>query len=389
MIQLIFDEKIKESPTLKFAQIARELNRQNKEIISLGLGEPGFDPPKDIKKAMIDSINSNLGKYSPSSGLYELRKLISEKLKKENNIITSPNNIVVTPGAKQALLLALMSILEPGDEVINISPSYVSYIPEIKIAEPKSVVKNIALQRNNFKLDKQAIKENITAKTKLIIINTPHNPTGKMFDKDEIDFIADICYRNNIFIISDEIYELLNFSEKKHISIGSYKKISEKVITINGFSKAYAMTGWRIGYLNAPQKIYNKCIKIQQHINTNTCNFVQYAAIAALKNDKSHINKFNLEIKEKEQILLNVFKDEIIKYTRAEGGFFAFLDISKLNISSNDFSSNLIKKHLVATTPGIAFGNEWDDHIRISMVTDVESFKIGVNFIKEYSYKLR
>lgn len=386
---MIFDEKITDSPTLKFAEVARKMNKKGIPIISLGLGEPDFETPEHIKSATIKALQDGYGRYSSVPGIYGLRQKICDKLKNENNIVTAPENIIVTPGAKQAIVLSLMAILKPFDEVINLTPSYVSYVPDIKIAEPSAVIKNIPLRKKDYGLDFERISSAITSKTKVIMINTPHNPTGRMLSREELNFIRKIAIENKIFVISDEIYELLNFSKKKHYSIAAFDGMKELTVTVNGFSKAFAMTGWRIGYAVLPDSLCNKVLKLQQHINTNTCTFIQYGALAALSGSAEHIVDYNTKLRNSAEILeSHLGKTNRIFFVKPEGGFFAFLDISSSGLKSNDFSIKLLEKYHVATTPGIAFGEEWDGFIRISMATNTRDFQNGVNYIVKFLEEL-
>lgn len=383
---MIFEKEITDSLTLKFAEVARCLNREGVKIISLGLGEPDFPTPNHIIEATYQAMLSGFTKYSDPMGLFELRKKIAYSLISSNNIQVKPDNIIITPGAKQAILFALMSILKPGDEIINITPSYVSYNPCIKIAEPKSYIIEIPLNKKDLRLPIEKIKKVITPKTKAILLNSPNNPTGKIFSYEEIETIVNIAKKYNIFIISDEIYSLFNYSGEKTISPASFPGMEDLVITINGFSKSYSMTGWRIGYAVFPDKLREKFFKLQQHINTNTCTFVQKGAIAALDGDKDYIMIYNNKLKERAMIINYVLKSQsIVGYVLPKGGLFAFLNISKSGMNSNDFAANLIEEKHVATTPGIAFGKDWDDYIRISLATNKEDIYLGIKLICDFA----
>ena len=252
---MIFEKEITDSLTLKFAEVATSLNREGIKIISLGLGEPDFPTPDHIIKATYQAMISGFTRYSNPMGLLELRKKIAYSLMSSNNIHVKPDNIIITPGAKQAIFFALMSILEPSDEIINITPSYVSYNPCIKIAEPKPCTIEIPLNKKDLSIPIEEIKKAVTSKTKAILINSPNNPTGKIFSYEEMETIVNIAKKYKIFIISDEIYNLLNYSGEKTISPASFKGVEDLIITINGFSKAYSMTGWRIGYAVFPEKL--------------------------------------------------------------------------------------------------------------------------------------
>jgi len=376
---------IRDSATLKFSELAKEKNRRKEKIISLGIGEPMFDTPPEIVEATYDAMKKGYTKYSDPLGLVELRELIKDKLLKDNGIDVSIDNIVVTPGAKQALSLALMALLEPNDEVINITPCYVSYIPQIKIAEPSAVIHNIDLDKHDHSLDRGKIKKAFNKKTKAIIINSPHNPTGKMLERDEIGFLARLVKGTGCYVVSDEIYEKLNFSGMRHYSIGAVKEIKDKAITINGFSKAFSMTGWRIGYLAAPKELIKAISRLQQHLNTNTCTFIQKGACSAFSLNEDYPKAYNSALKERESLLVEMVKsNSALRLVRPAGGLFAFLDISGASHGSDRFSARLLDRKNVAVIPGVSFGENWDDHVRISLVAQTDEFREGMRRIDEF-----
>lgn len=380
---------VKDSDTLKFGQLVREKKQKGEKIISLGLGEPNFNTPSPVIESTYEALRAGWTRYSDPLGLEELRDLIRNKLKAENNIETSKENIAVTPGAKNALFLTLMALLEPFDEVITISPCYVSYVPQIKLAEPNAVIKNVDLTKNDFSINWTQLEEKICEKTKAILLNFPHNPTGKMISIKELQRLIDIIGKENCYIISDEIYEKLNFSGFLHNSIGSFTNIKDRVITINGFSKAFAMTGWRIGYLVANSDIIKIVSKLQQHINTNTCTFVQKGACTTFLMDLNFLNTFNDQLKKNASFMLKVFgSNEKIHLTPPQGGLFSFLNISKTGMTSSEFRGELLIKKGVVVTPGIAFGKNWDDHVRITLGVDENEFQEGIRLIDEFTKEI-
>jgi|TARA_Y100000294_G_scaffold30087_1_gene25391 aspartate aminotransferase len=380
-----FSPEITRSLTLEFAKLAREKNLRGDRIVSLGLGEPGFATPDSIVKATIEALNTGYTRYSNSKGLIELRELISEKLISENQIETDPRNIIVTPGAKQALLLSLMATLSPYDEVINFTPCYVSIVPQIKIAEPTSKIHNIDFNKDDFSINWGLFKKKINSKTKTIIINSPNNPTGKMFSNNDFLQFIEIVRSYECYILSDEIYEKLIFDNINHISPGAFKEIQDRVITINGFSKSCSMTGWRIGYVNAEEKTINRIERLQQHMNTNTATFIQKGACEAFKIDNGYLKEYNFGLKRKVLYLENTLaKSQKISFVPPKGSFFAFLNIGKSGLSSDNFATELLGRKGVAVTPGIAFGANWDDHIRISMAVDYKEFVEGIDLIYEF-----
>jgi len=374
-------KEIKYSITLKFAELARQKNRNGENIISLGIGEPMFDTPKEIVDETISAINNGYTRYSNSSGLIELRTSIAEKFILDNKINIDPENIVVTPGAKQAMLLSLMSILEPGDEVINFTPCYVSYVPQVKIAEPTAIIHNIDLNKNDFTIDWEFFSKIINNKTKAVIINSPNNPSGKMFSNEDYLELIKRIENFNCYLLSDEIYEKFIIGEVKHISPGSIENIKNRVITINGFSKTFSMTGWRIGYLAAPEEIRHRIVKLAQHINTNTVTFIQKGVCNAYKINNYGLENFNKSLRKKVDFMLKVLPNVFLP---PDGGIFSLLNIRNTGFDSDSFATQLLNEHNVAVTPGIGFGHNWDDHVRLSMVINSKQFFKGINLINDF-----
>ena len=382
---MILSSEVSKKLTLKFSKLAREYNSKRKKIISLGLGEPDINTPKAIIDSTVKALKNGYTKYSNFNGIFELRKHLSKKLIIENKIQSSPDQIIITAGSKQACAFALMALLKPRDEVICFNPCYVSYIPQIKLAEPKCKIKILDLNKSDFKINFDLLKKSINNKTKIIIINSPNNPTGSMLSKNDFIQISNLIKNKKIYLISDEIYEKLNFGKNKHFSPGSIKEISEKVITINGFSKVFAMTGWRLGYLSANKEIVDKISIINQHINSNTNTFIQKGAVNSYNINKKFIEKFRKDLKIKSKYLNLILNQKYhCNLIMPEGGFFAFLDISSMNILSDEFAYNLLKKYNVAVTPGIIFGKNWNKYIRISMSTDLKEFKKGIDLLGKF-----
>jgi len=376
--------EIKDSITLKFAELARQKNKDGEKIISLGIGEPEFETPNEIIDKTISAMNNGFTRYSNSRGLFELRKSLADKFNIENGILIDPENIVVTSGAKQAMVLSLMSILEPNDEVINFSPSYVSYVPQIKIAEPKAIIHNFDLSKTDFSVDWELFSQIVNKKTKAIIINSPNNPSGKMFTQKDFSQLVKIIEKNNCYLLSDEIYEKFIIGDINHISPGSFESIKDYVITINGFSKSFSMTGWRVGYLSANKSIVKNIVKLVQHINTNTVTFIQKGLCNAYKTNNPGLKKFNHSLRAKVDYMLNTFTNE---FSPPNGGIFSFLNINNTGLDSDEFATQLLSKYNVAVTPGIGFGNNWDDHIRISLVIDDNAFFEGIDCINDFILK--
>ncbi len=379
-----FPKNISESIESKFSKIAKK--KDQKKIISLGLGEPDFKTPPKIIKALNVGIKKGYTKYSNPMGFENLRYEISKKLRKENKISASPSEIIITLGAKMALSLCLQTILNKNETIINITPCYPSYIPQIFIAEQKCKLINFDLNKKNYSIDFKSLEKTINRyRAKIILINFPNNPTGKILSKNECNKLAKLIFKKKLIAISDEVYDLLNFTNKKIISIGSYKKIANQVITINSFSKSFAMTGWRIGYMVAKNKMMNKICKMQQHVVTNIPGFIQYAALAAIKLNKKHIKNYKVILNNNFNYLIKkINKISYLKYSPSNGGLFIFVNISKLKIKSDKFCSEFLKKTNVATTPGIYFGKKWDDHVRISLAANEKVFRKGANLFEKF-----
>ena len=338
---MYFSREVGESLTYKFAQTANEMRAQGREIISLGLGEPDFETPQYVKDATIAAMNGGFTHYSATQGLPELRKLIAEDYNKNHGCAFTMNDVIVTPGIKASVYFALCALLEPEDEVIMITPYYVSYPAMVKLAEPNAKITYVKLNKD-FTLNINDLVNAITPKTKVLLINSPHNPTGMVLSKDETEAIVDLVKRHNIYVVADEVYEKLVYDGQKHYSFADYTEIKDKVIVCNGYSKSHAMTGWRLGFAIGNPEIIKKMNKLQQHINTNTCTFIQKGACSIYVNEPTHIAPYVNELQNR----IGYFNKEMNKLEYANGhapkaGFFYFVDISKTGLDSNTFCSNL------------------------------------------------
>jgi aspartate aminotransferase len=363
-------KNITESATIRISNLANELKNKGKDIISFSLGEPDFNTPGHIVDAAKASLDRGETHYTPSPGIPELRRAIAEKLKTDNNIDTKAGNIIVTPGAKQAIFEVMLSMLQEGDEAVIFDPAWVSYDPCVKLAGAKTVWARTT-RDNGF--TPIGPGDYITNRTKLIVLNSPCNPTGGVYGKSTIKEIADLAVDKNIMVLSDEIYEKIIY-DKEHISIGSLDNMQDLTITVNGFSKAYAMTGWRLGYVNAPKEIYEQMVKLHSHSVSQATSFVQYAGIAALQGDQTCVQNMVLEFRERRDLLINGLEKLGIKCTRPDGAFYAFADVSKYG-SGEAVAEVLLNKAFVATTPGSAFGEAGNNFIRISYATSQERIK--------------
>lgn len=381
-----FEKEVGESLTYKFAQAAGEMRAQGREIISLGLGEPDFETPDYVMEATMEAMKNGFTHYSATQGLLELRELIVKDCNKSYDADYTLNDVIVTPGIKAAVYFALAAILEPGDEVILISPYYVSYPAMVKLAEPTAKIVSVTLTKE-FKLDTDTLSRAFNSKTKAILVNTPNNPTGMIFSKEEVELIIKLAKKNDAYIISDEVYEKLIYSGSQHTSFGNYPDIKDKLIIANGYSKSHAMTGWRLGYAIGAHDIIVKMNKLQQHINTNTCTFIQKGACSIYKNEPVHIASYVKKLEQR----INYFDDELnkldyISAIRPKAGFFYFVNISPTGTDSNSFCADLLKKTGIASTPGIAFGSEWDSYVRFSIALPMEMLERAVGLFKEYRF---
>ena len=387
---------IEESSTLAMAKKSRELISKGKNIINLSLGEPDFNTPNFIKNAAQKAIDNNYSKYTPVPGYQELREVISKKFKRDNKLNYKSNQIVCSTGAKQSLMQLFLSILNPKDEIIICAPYWVSYYQMIKFAKAKPIIINTRIE-NDFKIQPDDLKKHLSKKTKAFLINSPCNPTGAVYNKKELKKIAEILKRfPNTIVISDEIYEHINFTNKKNESIGQFLSTDKQVVTINGLSKGFAMTGWRLGYIGAPNNIANACIKIQGQFTSGTSSITQRAAISALSRKPDFTKKMNNEFMKRRDMAVKILeKIPKIKFNIPEGAFYIFIDFSyyfnkkfnSVKIKNNDnLSMYLINNAEVATVSGSAFGNK--ECIRISIASSKKEIKEALIRINDALKKL-
>ena len=373
---------IKLSKTAELLAKINYMKKQGETVYQMTAGEPDFDTPDVIKFACIDALKNGKTKYIPASGLPELKQEIVKKFA-NNGIKTSVENIVISTGARCSLFEAIASIVSTGDEVIIFSPYWLSYTEMIKSIGAKPVIVETRMD-NGFMPLRNDLEKVISNNTKLIILNSPNNPTGTVYNLETLQMIADIAVQNHIMVISDEIYEKLIYSDVKHISIASLSEaIADLTITINGFSKTYAMTGWRLGYLNAPLKIAKKISALQSHITGNSTSFVQYGALAALKGFADKNVYFMVEEFYKRRNLLCSLLQEIprIKFFIPEGAFYVWVDISDLKILADDFSDRLLEEEKLAVMPGTDFGSPF--HIRLSFACSESNIKEAIYHLEK------
>ena len=361
-------ERVEESATLKSSKRAKNLINQGIDIINFTLGEPDFDTPKNITDATYDAMKRGETHYSPGAGIPELRQAIADKLVNENGIPTTANDVMVTPGAKLAIFEAMMTLIEDGDEVLLFDPSWVSYDACIKMAGGETVWVPTDADKNYGPAGD--LSEYVTDKTKMIVINTPCNPTGSVYEKSQLKEIADLAIDHDFLVMSDEMYEKIIY-DKKNYSIASFDNMYERTITINGFSKAYAMTGWRLGYMNAPSNIFQSLEKIQSHTISNVTTFIQYGGHEALVGPQDELHKMQAAFKERRNVLVEGLRKLGLKCPMPDGAFYAYPDISEFG-TSEEITDRLLDEAHVAVSPGIAFGESGKDNIRISYAASVE-----------------
>ena len=379
------------SATLGMAAKTRELKAEGKDIIGLSLGEPDFDIPDFIKEAAIEAIQQNYSKYTPIDGYLELREAICEKFKRDNNLSYKPSQIVVSTGAKQCLANVALAMLNPGDEVIFPAPYWVSYKEIAKMAGGVPIEVHTTIE-NNFKITPTQLEAAITSKTKMVWFNTPCNPSGSIYSKDELEALAVVLrIHPHIFILSDEIYEYINFTNERVTSVAEIDSLYERTITVNGMSKAFAMTGWRIGYMGAPEWIAKACAKVQGQVTSGANAIAQRASIAALKAPKSKIQYMVDEFKRRRDLVLELLNEiEGFKLNIPEGAFYVFPDISsffgktlrgRIINNATDFSLYLLEEAMVATVTGEAFGDA--NCIRFSYAASEKDLREAIRRIKE------
>ncbi len=380
---------IKPSATLEITAKAKMLKAKGMDVIGFGAGEPDFDTPREIKTALYEAVADGFVYYTPPAGIMELREEITEKLDLDNNLKYDPETqIIVTPGAKQALYEAVMAIVNPGDEVLIPEPWWVSYVPMVQLAGGKPVFIPTT-EEKNFQLEAKAIKKGISKKTKAIILNSPNNPTGAVMNAYDLKEIAEVCKENNLIAISDEIYEHLTYGARHH-SIASFKDMKERTITVNGFSKAYSMTGWRLGYAAGPEDIIKAMTKLQAHSISNATSFVQKAGVVALQSSQRSIEEMVTEFKKRRNTVVKMLNDiPDISCIKPQGAFYAFPNFSKYMKDSFKLTDYLLTKANVAVVPGKAFGEGGEGFIRISYATSMDNLIKGVERIEGALKKLR
>ena len=384
--------EISPSLTLAITAKAKKMKAEGIDVIGFGAGEPDFNTPKNIQRAAIKAIEAGQTRYTAASGIIELKEAVVNKFKKDNNLTYKTSQIIISTGAKQCLANIFQAILNPGDEVLIGAPYWVSYPELVQLADGVPTFVDTE-ESNSFKLTIEALEKAVTKKTKAMILNSPNNPTGTAYTKEELEKIAAFAQKHDIIIISDEIYEKLLYGESGHISIASLSEDAyNRTIVINGVSKAYAMTGWRIGYAAASEKITSLMSNIQSHTTSNPCSISQYASVEALNGDQSEVEKMKQEFKKRRDFMVDKINSiNNLSCVKPEGAFYVMVNISKVLNKEVDgkiikdsltFSDLLLEKEKVAVIPGIAFGV--DDFIRLSYATSMENIEKGLNRIEDF-----
>lgn len=377
---------IGESVTLGITSKAKKMKSEGIDVVGLAAGEPDFDTPQFIKDAAVIALREGFTKYTPSSGTIELREAISKKFKADNGLDYAPSQIVVSNGAKHSLNNVFQVICEKGDEVIVPVPYWLSYPAMIKMAEAKPVFVETSAA-NGFLLTESSLKSRISSKTRCLILNSPSNPTGAVYDRDTMEMIARLAVKHDFIVVSDEIYEKLIYDGKKHYSIASFgKDIYDRTITVNGVSKSYSMTGWRIGYAAGPKAVMDTIANLQSHAASNPSSISQRSALAAITGDQSFIDAMRKEYeKRRDYMVSRISKFGNMTCVKPEGAFYLFCDIAGLKMGSIKAATLLLEEAKVAVIPGGPFGA--DSYIRLSFATSMDEIKKALDRIEEWVKK--
>jgi aspartate aminotransferase len=371
------------SLTLSIDSKAKAMKAEGIDVCGFGAGEPDFDTPEHIKQACIAALEAGFTKYTPSAGLPELRQAIAEKLEADNQISYRPSQIVVSSGAKHSCYNAILATCQPGDEVLIPSPYWVSYPDMVRLAGAEPVIVQTT-ERNGWKMRASDFENAMTPRTKMLILNSPGNPTGAVYTREELEGIVEVAAEEDIYILSDEIYEKLVYDDAKHVSVASLSPEAYGLtITVNGFSKAYAMTGWRLGYMAAPEAVAKAVDNIQSHSTSNPCSFAQKGAVAALKGDQQTLADMRDEFSMRRDYMYDrITKIPNITAVKPQGAFYILVNISQLGLSSQNFADRLLSKANVAVVPGAAFGD--DRTVRLSYATSIDVIKKGLDRFQDF-----
>lgn len=368
---------------------ASELQSQGRSVIPFYIGRPDFDTPEHIKQAAKDALDAGLTTYTSNYGLIELRKAIARKLTRDNAIQTDPHKeIIVTVGTNEAISMTMLGLLDPGDEVIIPDPMWPHYLYCAALAGAR-VLSLPLLESNKFQPDPDTLKKLITPRTRMIVLNSPHNPTGMVIQEDILKAIIQIIEKHDLMLLSDEIYEHILYDSAQHISPGSFEEIRERTITVNGFAKAYSMTGWRLGYVAANPTIINSLIRVHQYTTSSATSFAQAGGIVALDGPQDCVKEMVAQFAQRRSVLIEgLHKIPGLSCVKPSGAFYAFPNISRLSSDSMQAASDLLEHTGVALVPGSTFGNYGEGHVRISYACSIEDIEKGIQRMRDHWNKV-
>jgi aspartate aminotransferase len=376
------------SLTLAIDAKAKQMKAEGQDVVGFGAGEPDFDTPQHIKDAAIQALNAGFTKYTPSSGIPELRQAIADKFKRENGLAYKPSQVIVSCGGKHSCYNVVIATCQEGDEVIIPSPYWLSYPEMVKLAGARPVILETTDQ-TEFKVTPEQLRKAITPRTRLFILNSPSNPTGSVYTPEQIKALGDVCVENGVLIMSDEIYEHLLYDGVKTKSVASFSPAhQEHTIIVHGFAKAWSMTGWRLGFLAAPEPIAKAIDAVQSHSTSNPTSFAQKGAVAALNGPQDHLKSWLAEYDRRRTYAwkkLNSIPG--ISCVNSKGAFYLFPNISKLGLKSTEFCARLLETEKVAAVPGIAFGA--DQYLRISYATGMANIEKGLDRLERFAKTLK
>jgi len=371
------------SLTLAIDSKLKQMKAEGQDVVGFGAGEPDFDTPQHIKDACIKAINDGFTKYTPAAGIPELRQAAADKFKRDNGLDYKPSQIIVSCGGKHSCFNVFLATCQEGDEVVIPAPYWLSYPEMVKLAGATPVIIQTT-DKSEFKITPEQLRAAITPRTRVFVLNSPSNPTGSIYTRDEIKALGDICVEKGVLIMSDEIYEKLVYDGAEHVSVASFSKAHyEHTIIVHGFAKAYSMTGWRLGMLAAPEPIAKAIDAIQGHSTSNPTSFVQKGGVAALNGPQDHLKGWLAEFAKRRSYAhqrLNSIPG--ISCVNAKGAFYLFPNISKLGLKSTEFCAKLLESEKVAAVPGIAFGA--DDYLRISYATSMANIEKGLDRLDRF-----
>src|SRR3989440_9136891 len=375
------------SLTLAIDSKAKAMKAEGQDVVGFGAGEPDFDTPQHIKDAAIKALNDGFTKYTPSSGIPELRQAIADKFKRENGLSYKPSQIIVSSGGKHSCYNVIVATCQESDEVIIPSPYWLSYPEMVKLASAEPIILPTS-DKTEFKVTPEQLRAAITPRTRLFILNSPSNPTGSLYTREEIKALGDICVEKDVLIMSDEIYEKLVYDGATHSSVASFSQAHyDHTIVVHGFAKAYSITGWRLGYLAAPEPIAKAIDAIQSHSTSNPCSFAQKGGVVALNGPQEHLSMWLAEFNKRRSFAWNRLNAiSGISCVNVKGAFYLFPNIAKTGLKSADFCGRLLDTEKVTAVPGIAFGA--DDYIRLSYATSMANIEKGLERIERFCSRL-